>query len=126
MKESSLKQLKIDFKEQGDFVYATTILNGYKYKLTFEDYYNHWNVTLGSGKKRKLTDIFQQKQQKSHNGYEVVKWCLAVIDQFPYKGRIVVYWWDGRRRRIYGRFLLQKRFKLTRFEGNLCYMKEYV
>lgn len=104
--------------------YATTI-NETKYLMTFEDYITHWNVKLSSGFKRRELSIYENKTTKSRNTFEVVKWALNTLNNFPYKGRIVIYWSDGRRRRVYGRYLIPLGYQLTRFDGNLCYYKRF-
>ena len=84
-----------------------------------------WFVSLSSGKKRRDLDIYENKEFKSRNGYEVVNWCLECLKEFPYKGRIIVKWADVRRRKIYGRFLVPLGFRLVRFEQELYYFKKY-
>lgn len=111
--------------KQAEQVIATTYINGVKYRMCFEDYYTHWYVSLSSGKKRRELDVYEQKPERSHNSWEVVKWCLECIADFPYKGNIVVQWADNRRKRIYGRILLQHRFRLVRFENTMCYLLQY-
>lgn len=114
------------YQENEDSVFTTTVINGIKYRLIFYDNYTHWYVSLSSGKKRYELSIYEQKYQRSGNGFEVVKWAINALLEFPYKGRVVIYWADVRRRKIYGRFLLKHGFNLTRFDGNMCYMKKYV
>lgn len=119
--------MKIVFREdkEQEIVFATTIINNIKYRIQFHDHYVCWYVSLSSGKKRRELDIYEDKLNKSRNSWQVVKWVLSAIDQFPYKGRIIIHWADKRRKVIYGRFLLRIGFKLTKFDRQDCYLKNY-
>ena len=100
-------------------------INGTTYLMTFEDWGYCWNLKLSSGRKRRELDIYENKNSKSGNSWDVVRWCINTLNNFPYKGRIIVFWADGKRRRVYARFLIPLGFKLTRFDGNLCYYKNF-
>lgn len=109
--------------EHNDRVEYSTVINVTKYLMTFEDWGHCWNVKLSSGFKRRELSIYENKPTKSRNTFEVVRWALNTLNNFPYKGRIVIYWTDCRRRRVYGRYLIPLGYKLIRFDGNLCYSK---
>lgn len=111
--------------EYDNCVEYSTVINGTKYVMIFEWLSNHWNVKFSSGFKRRELTIYKDKVTKSNNGYEVVKWALNTLNNFEYKGRITIHWADGRRRKIYGRFLIPLGFKLIRFENYMCYSKAF-
>ena len=106
-------------------------LNGITYYIIFL-YINSdtYSVLLSSGKKRKELKIFEEKKNISFNGYEVLIKVFNIVNtEFPkfYNSNLtlVVFWADTKRRRVYKR-LENYGWRLSRVEGNLCYLKKFL
>ena len=105
--------------------------NGITYYIIFL-YINNdtYSVLLSSGKKRKELKIFEEKKNISFNGYEVLTKVFSIVNtEFPkfYNSDItlVVFWADTKRRRVYKR-LENYGWRLSRVDGNLCYLKKFL
>ena len=105
--------------------------NGITYYIIFL-YINSdtYSVMLSSGKKRKELKIFEEKKNISFNGYEVLTKVFNIVNiEFPkfYNSNLtlVVFWADTKRRRVYKR-LENYGWRLSRVEGNLCYLKKFL
>ena len=105
--------------------------DGITYYVMFSVFNNDtYNVVLSSGKKRRELKIFEEKKSKSFNGIEVLIKILNIVNiEFPkfYNSdlTLVVFWADTKRRRVYKR-LENYGWRLSRVEGNLCYLKKFL
>ena len=105
--------------------------NGITYYVMFSVFNNDtYSVMLSSGKKRKELKIFEEKKNISFNGYEVLIKVFNIVNtEFPkfYNSNLtlVVFWADTKRRRVYKR-LENYGWRLSRVEGNLCYLKKFL
>ena len=105
--------------------------NGITYYVMFSVFNNDtYSVLLSSGKKRKELKIFEEKKNISFNGYEVLTKVFSIVNtEFPkfYNSDItlVVFWADTKRRRVYKR-LENYGWRLSRVDGNLCYLKKFL
>ena len=107
------------------------IENGVKYYILF----NYWSektfsMFLSSGKKRRELRVFEEKESISFNGIKVLLKILNIINvEFPkfYNSdvSIAVFWADTKRRRVYKR-LENYGWRLSRVDGNLCYLKKFL
>ena len=105
--------------------------NGVRYYILF----NCWgektfSIFLSSGKKRRELRVFEEKESISFNGIKVLLKILNIINiEFPkfYNSdlTLVVFWADTKRRRVYKR-LENYGWRLSRVEGNLCYLKKFL
>ena len=89
-----------------------------------------YSVMLSSGKKRKELKILEEKKNISFNGYEVLTKVFNIVNtEFPkfYNSNLtlVVFWADTKRRRVY-KMLENYGWRLSRVEGNLCYLKKFL
>ena len=105
--------------------------NGITYYVMFSVFNNDtYSVMLSSGKKRKELKIFEEKKNISFNGYEVLTKVFNIVNiEFPkfYNSNLtlVVFWADTKRRRVYKR-LENYGWRLSRVDGNLCYLKKFL
>ena len=105
--------------------------NGITYYVMFSVFNNDtYGVMLSSGKKRRELKIFEEKKGKSFNGIEVLIKILNIVNiEFPkfYNSDLtsVVFWADTKRRRVYKR-LENYGWRLSRVDGNLCYLKKFL
>ena len=105
--------------------------NGITYYVMFSVFNNDtYSVMLSSGKKRRELKIFEEKKSKSLNGIEVLIKILNIVNiEFPkfYNSdvSIAVFWADNKRRRVYKR-LENYGWRLSRVDGNLCYLKKFL
>ena len=105
--------------------------NGITYYVMFSVFNNDtYSVMLSSGKKRKELKIFEEKKNISFNGYEVLIKVFNIVNtEFPkfYNSNLTlaVFWADTKRRRVYKR-LENYGWRLSRVEGNLCYLKKFL
>ena len=105
--------------------------NGITYYVMFSVFNNDtYSVMLSSGKKRRELKIFEEKKNISFNGYEVLIKVFNIVNtEFPkfYNSNLtlVVFWADTKRRRVYKR-LENYGWRLSRVEGNLCYLKKFL
>ena len=105
--------------------------NGVTYYIMFSSFNNDtYSVMLSSGKKRKELKIFEQKKNISFNGYEVLTKVFNIVNiEFPkfYNSDVTlaVFWADTKRRRVYKR-LENYGWRLSRVDGNLCYLKKFL
>lgn len=116
-------EVKYEHNKIDGIITACMIVNQIKYVMQFDQYGDQWIVFISSGRKRRELDVFEDKESKSGNGWEIVKWAVECIKQFPEKGLMTIYPADARRKRIYSRFLLPLGFRYNRYDGNMCYMK---
>ena len=105
--------------------------NGITYYIMFSIFNNDtYSVMLSSGKKRRELKIFEGKKSKSFNGIEVLIKIINIVNiEFPkfYNSdlTLVVFWADTKRRRVYKR-LENYGWRLSRVDGNLCYLKKFL
>ena len=105
--------------------------NGVRYYILF----NCWgektfSIFLSSCKKRRELRVFEEKESISFNGIEVLIKILNIVNiEFPkfYNSdlTLVVFWADNKRRRVYKR-LENYGWRLSRVDGNLCYLKKFL
>jgi len=123
-------------KELGELVYyACETFNGCKYYIYFsiEQTYKSekiW-ISASSGKKRKDSLIFEEKESKSTGGLKALIWLKDAMLSFPeWLGNplkkqqyICIGWADTRRRDIYER-LTKEGFTFTMENNNKVLMKK--
>ena len=118
-----------------DVYYACETFNGCKYSIFFSvdstfKSEKIW-IAASSGKKRKDTFIFEQKDNKSLGGMKALFWMKKALLGFPEwfgnplnkQQYIVIGWADSRRRDIYER-LTKEGFLFAIQDGSKVLMKK--